>query len=381
VKIVEVRRPDQLVPADLYLISSSIVDCNLEREIGIEAKRRFGSKVGYFGTFAAAVPDFFADMADFVVTDGEIESIAPRLAQGDIPEGTISAGFVENLDALPFPSWDQFDIRKFRYQIVTGTGITLPMLGSRGCPYTCNYCPYLVNSQYRVRSAESVVEEIRYLVSKYNIHGISFRDPNLTFDQQRAHEFAELLLKHDLNIRWGMEARTDRLTPDLIELLHRSGLRSIEIGVESSNHEVLRHNKRKIIAKSQQELIIEKCHKLGIRVIANYTFGLPHDTADGILDTIRYAKKLNTFAIQFTVTTPYPGTQFYEAVKSSIFEKNWERFNGWTSVYLHPSVLPEDLHKLREYAYVSYHLRPRYIWRFLQSTILHPLLFPDPTPI
>ena len=196
------------------------------------------------------------------------------------------------------------------------------MLGSRGCPYTCNYCPYLVNSQYRVRSAESVVDEIRYLVSKYNIHGISFRDPNLTFDQQRAHEFAELLLKHNLNIRWGMEARTDRLTPDLIKLLHRSGLRSIEIGVESSNHEVLRHNKRKAIDKSQQELIIKKCHKLGIRVIANYTLGLPHDTADGILDTIKYAKRLNTFAIQFTVTTPYPGTQFYEAVKSSIFEKN-----------------------------------------------------------
>ena len=43
VKILEVRRPDQLVPADLYLISSSIVDCNLEREMGFEAKRRFGS--------------------------------------------------------------------------------------------------------------------------------------------------------------------------------------------------------------------------------------------------------------------------------------------------------------------------------------------------
>jgi hypothetical protein len=29
-----VRRTDQLIPADLYLISSSIVDCGFEREIG-----------------------------------------------------------------------------------------------------------------------------------------------------------------------------------------------------------------------------------------------------------------------------------------------------------------------------------------------------------
>jgi anaerobic magnesium-protoporphyrin IX monomethyl ester cyclase len=380
VRVLDVRRSDQLVPADLYLIASSIVDCNLERELGLEARRRFGSKVGYFGPFAASVPDFYCDSADFVVKE-EIENIAPALAQGEIPQGTISAGFVENLDSLPFPSWDQFDLRRFRYQIVTGKGITLPMLGSRGCPYTCNYCPYLVNSKYRVREPESIVDEIRYLVSKYNIRGVAFRDPNLTFDKKRARVFSELLLRHNIDIRWGMEARTDRLDPDLIDLLFRSGLRSVEVGIESSNHRVLRINRRKAIADSQQERVIEHCHKLGIRVIANYTLGLPNDTIEGIRDTIRYAKRLNTFAIQFTVTTPYPGTQFYDAVKDNIFEKDWERFNGWTSVYRHPAIHPEDLHKLREFAYVSYHLRPRYVWQFLKSTILHPLLFPDPHPI
>ena len=377
VQVLDVRKSDQLVPADLYLIASSIVDCNFEREIGIEVKRRFGSKVGYFGTFASSVPDFFSGAADFVVKE-EIENIAPSIARGNIPEGIISAGFVQDLDALPFPKWDQFEIRKFRYQIITGKGITLPMLGSRGCPYTCNYCPYLVNSCYRVRSAESIVDEIRYLSAKYGIRGISFRDPNLTFNKKRAHEFADLLLRYNLDVRWSMEARTDRLDPELLELLYRAGLRSIEVGVESANQQTLRGNKRKAIPRTQQERIIECCHKLGIRVIANYTLGLPNDTVDGIQDTIRYAKKLNTFAIQFTVTTPYPGTQFYDTVRHDIFEKDWERFNGWTSVYHHAAVSSEELHRLREFAYVSYHLRPRYVWRFLQSTILYPFFFPEP---
>lgn len=378
VQVLEVRSKDQLVPADLYLIASSIVDCNFEREIGIAVRSRFGSKVGYFGAFAATMPDFYSEAADFVVKE-EIENIAPALAHGEIPEGVHSAGFVEDLDALPFPRWDQFDTRKFRYDIVTGSGITLPMLGSRGCPYTCNYCPYLVNAKYRVRTPESIVDEIRHLTEKYGIRGIAFRDPNLTFDKQRAHQFAELLLRHNLSVKWGMEARTDRLDPELIQLLFRSGLRSVEVGVESSNHGMLQRNGRTAIEKTHQERVIEQCHKLGIRVIANYTLGLPNDTVEGIRETIRYAKKLNTFAIQFTVTTPYPGTQFYEAVKSAIFEKDWERFNGWTCVYRHPTISPEDLHKLREFAYVSYHLRPRYVWRFIQSTILHPLLFPEPS--
>jgi anaerobic magnesium-protoporphyrin IX monomethyl ester cyclase len=377
VKVLEVRSADQLVPADLYLIASSIVDCNLERDLGFAARTRIGSKVGYFGSFAATIPDFFSGAADFIVRE-EIENIAPSLAQGVIPEGVVSAGFVENLDLLPYPKWDQFDIRRFRYQIITGSGITLPMLGSRGCPYTCNYCPYLVNSKYRVRTPESIVDEIQYLSAKYNIRGITFRDPNLTFDKNRVHNFAELLLQHNLDIRWGMEARTDRLDPALLQLLYRAGLRSIEVGVESSDHRVLRGNKRKPIANEQQEQIIEHCHRLGIRVIANYTFGLPNDTVEGIRETIRYAKKLNTFAIQFTVTTPYPGTQFYDTVRHAIFEKDWERFNGWTSVYSHPTIPSEELHKLREFAYVSYHLRPRYVWRFLQSTVLYPFMFPDP---
>jgi anaerobic magnesium-protoporphyrin IX monomethyl ester cyclase len=380
VRILDVRRPDQLVPADLYLISSSIVDCNLERELGLEAKRRFGSKVGYFGTFASTVPDFFSDCSDFVVKE-EIENIAPALAHGDIPEGIVSAGFVDDLNALPFPKWDQFNIRKFRYRIITGNGITLPMLGSRGCPYTCNYCPYRVNSKYRVRDPESIVDEIQYLTEKYNIRGISFRDPNLTFDKKRAQELADLMLQRNLNIRWGMEARADRLDPDLLHLLFRSGLRSIEMGIESANEHTLRGNMRKAITRSQQEEIIERCHKLGIRVIANYTLGLPNDTIAGIRETIHYAKKLNTFAIQFTVTTPYPGTPFYENVKHAIFERDWERFNGWTSVYYHPAIHSEDLHRLREFAYVSYHLRLRYVWRFLQSTILHPFLFPETQPL
>src|SRR5439155_8805863 len=295
VRVLNVRRMDQLVPADLYLIASSIVDCKLEREIGVEARRRFGCKVGYFGTFAASVPEFFSGAADFVVRE-EIENIAPRLAAGEIPEGVVQGGFVRDLDALPFPRWEQFRIERFRYRIVTAGGITLPLLGSRGCPYTCNYCPYLVNSSYRVRTPKNVVDEICDLIGRYRISGVSFRDPNLTFRRERAVELADEILTRNVDIRWGMEARTDRLDPELVRLLHRAGLRSVEVGIESSNEAMLRANLRKPTPKPHQERIIEECHRLGIRVIANYTLGLPNDTVDGIRETIRYAKRLNTFA-------------------------------------------------------------------------------------
>lgn len=175
-----------------------------------------------------------------------------------------------------------------------------------------------------------------------------------------------------------MEARTDRLDAELIDILHLAGLRSVEVGVESFSGQTLRGNLCKAIPKSRQKFVVEHCRKLGIRVIANYTLGLPNDTIEGIMDTIRYAKKLNTFAIQFTMTTPYPGTQFYHDVNHRIFDQDWENLNGWTSVFHHLTFRNGDLHRLRELAYVSYHLRPRYVWRFLQSTLLNPFLFPEP---
>ncbi len=371
-----VIRHNGLEPADLYLISSSIVDCNYEKELGFQAKNRFGARVGYFGTFAAAVPQFYRDAADFVVK-GEIENLAWDLAKGRIPRGVVDGGFVPDLNTLPFPSWDQFPIQRYKYSIITNRGITLPMLGSRGCTYTCGYCPYLVNTRFRVRSPENVVEELSYLVKKYRVRGISFRDPIFTFYRNRTLKLADLILSKDLNVRFGIETRTDKLDEELLRHLYRAGLRSLEIGVESVNEEMLSDNLRKAPPKEQQERIVALCHQLGIRVIANYVLGLANDTVEGIQKTVAYAKQLNTFAIQFTVSTPYPGTLQYEAVKTRIFEQDWEKFNGWTNVYTHPTMSSEEIHRLREYAYVSYHLRPRYVWRFLTSTVLRTLPLPS----
>ncbi len=47
--------------SSLLLLSTA----RLEREIGLEARRRFGAKVGYFGPFAATVPDFYQEVGGF----------------------------------------------------------------------------------------------------------------------------------------------------------------------------------------------------------------------------------------------------------------------------------------------------------------------------
>lgn len=366
VRVLELRRAEGLVAADLYLIASSIVDCQLELRIGREAKRRYGGTVGYFGTFAAAVPEFYEDAADFVIK-GEIENIAVGLALGEIPKGLVDAGFVDDLSALPFPRWEQFPIAKYRYKLISSRGITLPIMGSRGCLFQCGYCPYKVNALYRDRSIASLVAEIRYLHQDYGVRGISFRDPLRFFNQQSAEHFRDQLRQNGLDIRFSMEMRSDLLDAKLLQTLHQAGLRSLEIGIESYRPPTVGDYSRQPPSIAQQELVINTCHRLGIKVIANYILGLPNDRKNGMIDTIAMAKRLNTFAVQFTVATPYPGTTMYHQLKDRIRENDWEKFNGWANVFTHPTMTAEEIHHLREWAYVSYHFRPAYLWQFFRS--------------
>ena len=356
---------NEIASADVYLIESSIVDCAAEKEMGRKA-RETGGVVGYFGVFASVVPQYYEEIADFVVR-GEVENIAPQIAKGEIPRGIIDAGLIENLDELPFPKWDSFPIGTYRYTIISRKKPTLSMLSSRGCPYGCNYCPYKVNSCYRSRDPENVIDEIEYLVKLYNAKGIAFRDPNFTCDMKRAENIARGILRKGFDIKFHIETRTDLLDIPLLKLLHRAGLRACEFGIESASMDTVAGNKRMPPSQAQQEEIVRWCHKLGIRVVANYILGLPNDTVKGMKETIRYAKKLNTFGVQFTMCTPYPGTEFFEQVKDRVFDHNWEHFTGWTNVYRHDRISTEKLHELKERAYVSYYFRPRYVYRFMKS--------------
>ncbi len=369
VDVLHVRAADDLPPADLFLVASSITDCRLEREVMAAARTRHGAAGGVFGTVAATVPEFYADVADFVVRQ-EIEPLAPALARGDLPSGVVDGGFVPDLDALPYPNWDAFDVERYRYRVVTRRGVTLPVLGSRGCAYRCDYCPYLVNARYRTRSVDSLVGEIEWLHERYGARGISFRDPLRLFDADEAAAFGDALRSRGLDVRYSMECRADRLDEPLLDLLHRSGLRSLEIGVEAADPTTVAAHDRRPPALEQVERVVRHCHRIGVRVIANYLFGLPNDDAAGMEATARYARRLNTFAVQFTVATPYPGTALHREVEDRILEPDWERFDGWTNVFRHPTMTPDEIHRARERAYVKYHFRWRYAWRFVRQTLL-----------
>lgn len=382
VERVEVGRDLEIRPviADLALIPSSIVDCFHEREVAGILKSR-GLKVGVYGTFASARPDFFINDAYFVVR-GEAEAAALKVVnQKELPIGVFEAGQVENLDSLPFPDWSLFPLDKYSYSPALNKKPVTVMLASRGCPHTCSYyCAYplLAGARLRLRTLDSVIGEIKELKNNYGVRAIDFRDPLFTCGKQRTRKFADRLTAENLKIIWSCETRLDQVDKDLLDIMYRAGLRNINVGIESSNPEILKKSQRLPVLNTYQNEMMAYCHKLRITVAAFYLIGLEDDTKESILETIKYAKKLNTLVAQFAIITPYPGTKFFEKLEKEelITNHNWEDYDEYTPVFKHKNLKTEELLELKERAFTSYYFRPAYLAKHMPKYIFEKFLWP-----
>jgi len=361
---------DSIPEADLFIIASSIVDYKSELLMASRIKEKFPkAKVGFVGPFAAFLSEEYLKAGDFIIK-GEPESAAGEIARGHIPKGIVESNNMDDLDSLPYPAWELFEVNSYSYSPTVNRKPFLTMQTSRGCAFSCAYCPYLTyQKNYRPRRVENIIEEIGYLKKRFGIRGLLFRDPLFTFKKDRCMQLAESMIKNRFNLEWACETRTDVLDKELIDIMYTAGLRAVNLGIESSNQEILHNASRKAVDIKRQEDIIRYCEKKGMKVIAFYILGLSDDTPNTIKETIRYSKKLNTFLAQFHVFTPFPGTQFYEDVKDAISECEWEKFNSFNPVFRHKNISADELSSLKERAFVSYYFRPSYAAKHMRHLL------------
>ena len=74
------------------------------------------------------------------------------------------------------------------------------------------------------------------------------------------------IIKRKLNIEWVCETHFDRLNRDLIMIMQDSGLKGINVGIESPNEDVLKNISRKSSKKSHQEDLINFSEKVSIPI-------------------------------------------------------------------------------------------------------------------
>lgn len=291
----------------------------------------------------APEPEFFLikHKTEFVSL-GEAEKTLPRLIEA-IEKGedtTRIDGFacrvedevirnkkldpVEDLDTIPFPAWDLFPMEAYivnhaepskqmdRFGVVTT---------SRGCPYLCNFC-YRMEEGIRFRSVENVMEEIGWMIDKYNINYFQFQDELLMVSRARISEICDGIEKNGFKIEFYLNGRLNIVTMEMLKRLKEVGCRFINYGIESADEAVLKNMDKRLTLKQINEGL-QFTIDAGIEPGVNLLFGNIGDTRETFKKNHELLLKYDTFCQNRTIkpVTPFPGTPLYNyAIKEGLIK-------------------------------------------------------------
>lgn len=296
--------------------------------------------------------EFFKAGADYILTgEGEHRAVhlAAALAAADSREklqqidGLGSrefynepAGNINNLDDLSFPAWDLFPLDSYwNLRFAHGPQTArryLPILTSRGCPYSCGFCvsPSTNIRKWRARTAQSVVDEMEQFSKKFKLSEFHLEDINPTVSDMRIREICNEILSRGLNIIWKIAAGTKVETiknEDTIDLMAKAGCRYISISPETGSEHLLTLM-RKPFDLEHAVRLVRRMNRTGIRSQACFVLGYPGETEEDLQKTRDMVKNLTRIGIDevaLFIITPVPGSAIYNVIKGykSLSELNF----------------------------------------------------------
>lgn len=216
--------------------------------------------------------------------------------------------FIQDLDAIPFPTYEKHELEKYTDKVI-------PLITSRGCPYNCIYCPVktAIGRHFRVRSAENVLEEIKYWYNR-GYRKFDFQDDNFTFYKDRVSTICDLIEEQNLKgliLNCPNGVRADKVDRELLRKMREVGFKTIAFGVEGGNNRILRNLKKGERIEVIENAISTAC-ELGFDVGLFFLVGSPGETPSDVEDSIKLALKYPIADAFFYNIIPYPHTQLYK---------------------------------------------------------------------
>ena len=237
---------------------------------------------------------------------------------------------IEDLSLLPLPAYDLFPIDIYLHNVghagYIGKKTEASIITARGCPYNCNYCYHVFGRGARVRSIDNVIEEIKFLIERYNIESLLILDETFTINKKRVAEFCDKMLSEKIDIPWSCYARVNLVDSEMFRKMKQAGCYRVNYGIESGSQKILDGMNKKVTIE-QAGNAIKLTRNEGLICGATFMFGYPGENLETIKETVDFCRKLLVRPTLF-FTTPYPGTQLYDQTEERIIKKyaNKEKF-------------------------------------------------------
>ncbi len=270
---------------------------------------------------------------------------------------------MRDLDSLPTPAWDLIDLEPYRQIWLKHHGyFSLNIATTRGCPYKCNWCAKpIYGNRYNSRSPERVVDEIEFLLTKYQANHFWMCDDIFGLKPGWVQKFESLVTVKNLKFKYKIQSRVDLLLEeDTVAALAKSGAETIWVGAESGSQKILdAMDKGTEVSQIYEATRLLKSN--GIHTAFFLQFGYPGEGKEEINQTMKMVLELMPDEIGISVSYPLPGTKFYENVKSQLGTKqNWVDSDELAMMFqnAYPSAYYKILHR---YIHVRYRMKKNFI--------------------
>jgi radical SAM superfamily enzyme YgiQ (UPF0313 family) len=321
--------------ADLYGFSSICSTYPLSVRVAREVKKRRPYAMILFGGPQASVVDV-ATLAAFPFVDfvlrGEVEQTLPLLVEelhqdydysrvggltyrdGTVVRRNANAPVIEDLDSLPAPAYHLSSY----LQNAKAASIEL----GRGCPFSCTFCSTndFFRRKFRLRSPARVLKEMREIFAIYGISHFELVHDMFTVDRKRVVAFCEEMLGSKEGFTWDCSARTDCVDTELLELMARSGCRSIFFGIETGSRKMQRVIDKDLDLERARD-VLAIAERLRLKTTVSLITGFPEEEWEDVRDTLRIftdsARHAHSHP-QLNLLAPLAGTPIHAAHKNEM---------------------------------------------------------------
>ncbi len=281
----------------------------------------------------------------------------------------VNRDLIQNLDALPFPDFKDYDMKK--HFLLSNQN--LPIMTSRGCPYNCTYCSNhaikkQLNGRYiRSRSVDNVIKEIELRIKQYYSQGMRylfFYDDIFILNKAFVFEFCRKFKEKGFHrlIKWNVNVRANLVTDEIIKVMKDAGCYEIRMGVEAGNDKIRNELYKRNMTKEQIFNAVNIIKKYKIHIRLNFLIGAPYETAGMIQETLDLAKKIDANHELFAVLIPLPATELKEICeKEGLIEKKGfkDSLDMYTTPILRTKYIPQEqmqhiIKKIQRYQIIKY---------------------------
>ncbi|MEG1255651.1 radical SAM protein [Clostridium sp.] len=185
--------------------------------------------------------------------------------------------------------------------------------GSRGCPFNCKYCLSSTTHGVRFLELERVLNELQFFIDK-KVKLVKFVDRTFNCNKVFANAIWNYLIENGGETCFHFEVSADLFSNESVDILREApnGMFQFEVGVQTTNNEILNNINRSIKFSTIKEKVLELNKLNNIKQHLDLIAGLPGEDFNSFRRSFNEVYEISPKELQLGFLKLLKGSQMRE---------------------------------------------------------------------